>query len=201
MIVVVRHGQDQDNAQGILNGHRDLALTEVGQAQMRLVATQLQQMQIDVIVTSPLRRAITSAQIIADYLNNPQTVINPKLIERDFGCLTGKLIAEIPYYASAILAVDGVNYFLDASGAESFPNLLKRARQVLSDLQVTYPSQNLLLVTHGDMAKMLRSAYYGWDWEEGLRTPYLSNAGLLYLHNAKSATLACQPSKSENSLI
>ena len=29
-IYIVRHGQDQDNANGLLNGHRDTTLTEIG---------------------------------------------------------------------------------------------------------------------------------------------------------------------------
>ncbi|NBP56674.1 histidine phosphatase family protein [bacterium] len=29
-IYIIRHGQDQNNANGLLNGHRDTALTEIG---------------------------------------------------------------------------------------------------------------------------------------------------------------------------
>ena len=181
MMIIMRHGQDQDNAKGILNGHRNFGLTKVGQAQMQIVATQLCKVPVDVILTSPLKRAYMSAKIVSHYLNNLEPIIYPELIERDFGCLTGKSISEISNYANSILTVDGVNYFLDAPGAESFPELLNRSKKVLLDLLTTYNHKNMLLVTHGDMAKMLRTAYYGWDWEKGLRTPYLENAGLLYL--------------------
>ena len=181
MIILMRHGQDRDNARGILNGHRDLDLTELGRSQVQLIAEQLRDVSLDVIVTSPLKRAYASAEIVANHLNCVQLVVNNDLIERDFGCLTGKPIAEIPYYASTILTVDGINYFLDAPGAESFPALLNRVRGVLQSLQATYPDQNLLLVTHGDSIKMLRAAYYGWDWEKGLKTPNPDNAGLVRL--------------------
>ena len=32
-IYIARHGQNQDNAKGVLNGHRDLPLTDLGRAQ------------------------------------------------------------------------------------------------------------------------------------------------------------------------
>jgi broad specificity phosphatase PhoE len=181
MIIVVRHGQDEDNVRGILNGHRDLNLTEYGKAQMRSATTQLLHFQPDLIVTSPLKRAYTSAQIIAEYLGCTNLTVCSELIERDFGCLTGKPITDIPRYATQVLFVDGVHYFLEAEGAESFPALQVRAARVLKRLQVTYPSKKIVVVTHGDLAKMLRAAYYGWSWLRGLKTPHLKNADLIYL--------------------
>ncbi|MEK9201702.1 MAG: phosphoglycerate mutase family protein [Patescibacteria group bacterium] len=40
-IFLVRHGQDLDNATGILNGKRDTELTELGREQVRKVAEKL----------------------------------------------------------------------------------------------------------------------------------------------------------------
>lgn len=34
-IFIARHGQNEDNVNGILNGHRDLPLTELGRQQAR----------------------------------------------------------------------------------------------------------------------------------------------------------------------
>ena len=42
-IYVARHGQDQDNSNGILNGHRDEPLTELGRQQAKDVAIKMQQ--------------------------------------------------------------------------------------------------------------------------------------------------------------
>ena len=198
MIIVVRHGQDEDNVRGILNGHRDLNLTEYGKTQMRSAAAQLLHFQPDKIVTSPLKRAYTSAQIIAEYLGCTNLTVCPELIERDFGCLTGKPIADIPRYATQVLFVDGVHYFLEAEGAESFPALLARAARVLKGLQATYPSKNIVVMTHVDMAKMLRAAYYGWSWLRGLKTPHLKNACLIYLG---ASEIDCPPYYCEDGLV
>ena len=37
-IYLARHGQDKDNENGILNGHRDTALTELGLSQAKEIA-------------------------------------------------------------------------------------------------------------------------------------------------------------------
>ncbi|WP_013335061.1 histidine phosphatase family protein [Gloeothece verrucosa] len=183
MIVIVRHGQDEDNAKGILNGHRDLGLTEAGKAQIKSTATQLLSVHPEVIITSPLKRAYFSAKIISEYLSCKHLKVCPELIERDFGCLTGKKIADIPYYCKQILQFDGVNYFLDAEGSESFPLLLTRAKRVLENLKTTYLSRNIIVVTHGDLAKMICAAHYNWSWKQGLQTHNIRNGGFIYLED------------------
>ena len=40
-IYLARHGQNVDNASGILNGHRDLPLTEIGIAQATELANNI----------------------------------------------------------------------------------------------------------------------------------------------------------------
>lgn len=40
-IYIVRHGQDEDNQNGILNGHRDMPLTELGKTQAQQLAQKI----------------------------------------------------------------------------------------------------------------------------------------------------------------
>ena len=61
-LFIVRHGQDEDNANLTLNGRRDKPLTELGRQQAKTVATKLKNHQIDVIYSSPLKRAFETAQ-------------------------------------------------------------------------------------------------------------------------------------------
>ncbi|HSI21359.1 MAG TPA: histidine phosphatase family protein [Verrucomicrobiae bacterium] len=180
-IYLVRHGQNEDNIEGILNGHRDRPLTELGREQARTVAKKLKDNGIQVIYSSPLKRAHETAQIIGSLLGLPVTVL-PDLIERDFGCMTGRPVAcieDLP--AHAILPTDGVTYFLEAEGSEDFPTLLERGKRVLAWVQAKHPEEHVLLVAHGDIGKMIRAAFHGWEWLDGLKTPYLDNTGVLEL--------------------
>jgi len=91
-IYVARHGQDVDNANGILNGHRDEPLTDLGREQARDVARKMVKAGmtlsssssyantaspstaaatvLNAIYSSPLRRAHETAEIFADILSS-----------------------------------------------------------------------------------------------------------------------------------
>ncbi len=180
-IFIVRHGQDIDNADGILNGHRDEELTDMGRQQAQETALKLKDKNIQVICSSPLKRTRETAQIIAKELNIPDVFIYDDLIERDYGILTGKLLTDIAKYASKTLKTDRSFYFLEGSGVETFPILLVRAKKVLEEIKNAYPDKNILLVTHNDIGKMLEAAYLGWPWEKALEEPTFKNGEFVEL--------------------
>jgi broad specificity phosphatase PhoE len=181
-IIIVRHGQDEDNAAGILNGRRDKPLTLKGERQAIEVAVKLQDHGIKRIFSSPLQRASQTANIIAKRLNLPGFTSLDVLIERDFGILTGKPITDIPIYSAKNLRGDRVLYFLEVEGAETFPVLLERGASALERVQTECPEENSCIVAHGDIGKMIQAAYHGWTWEEALNTSYFENTGVLTLN-------------------
>ena len=86
-IVFLRHGESEGVQQGILQGHLDLPLTQQGKERIQKLAGDWldRQQRFDRILTSPLRRARETAEIIAATLNIPLVDIEPGWIERDFG--------------------------------------------------------------------------------------------------------------------
>ncbi|MDP3974991.1 MAG: histidine phosphatase family protein [Candidatus Jorgensenbacteria bacterium] len=140
-IFLVRHGQDADNAAGILNGRRDTELTELGRTQARQVAEKLKDNGIQIIYTSPLKRAYETARIIATALSIDEVVADGHLVERDFGVLAGKLVTDIARYTDKILPTDGVNYFLEAKGAENFPALYERGKKIIEEIRARHRGQ------------------------------------------------------------
>jgi probable phosphoglycerate mutase len=183
-IYLTRHGQDEDNARGILNGRRDLPLTDMGIAQAEEAARRIRDSEIRFgkIYSSPLRRAYSTAQIIADALEMSLPVVLPDLIERDFGVMTGQPLCNIEARCSPdILKTDTVTYFLKSKGAETYPQLIERAARVLEDLDGRHADDDMLLVTHGDFGKMLYAAYYRLDWVDVLKMFHFGNSELLEL--------------------
>ena len=91
MICIARHGQNEDNANGILNGHRDLPLTDIGRNQAHQIAKKIQEakLQINTVLSSPLIRALDTAKTISNVNNLPDPEVQYELIERDFGVMTG----------------------------------------------------------------------------------------------------------------
>ena len=71
-LFLIRHGQDEDGAQGLINGQRDTNLTAMGYEQAALAAHQLLDKGVTAIYTSPLQRARETAAIISSRLGeNP----------------------------------------------------------------------------------------------------------------------------------
>ena len=182
-LLLIRNGQDEDNAKGVLNGRRDIALTKFGVQQAYAVAQELKKYDIDIIYTSPLMRTYQTAQIIANVIAVDEVIVDQYLIERDFGILTGKPVADISRYTNKIIVAGKIKYFLKVDGAETFPVLYNRAQKILIDIQRRHPGNVILIVTHGDIGKMIRGVFYGLNWKESLQIPYFNNAQIIELSN------------------
>lgn len=188
-IYLARHGQDEDNAHGILNGLRDMSLTEKGIEQAKDVARKIHKAGItfDKIYSSPLQRAYKTACIIAEATGGLLPEKLAVLIERDFGIMTGRAQKTIEAVcAPHILKTDTITYFLQPEGGETFPQLLERAHCVLGNIQKKHHDGNILLVTHGDFGKMIYASYYHLDWMDVLKMFHFGNSELLELSERSS---------------
>jgi broad specificity phosphatase PhoE len=183
-IYIVRHGQDQDNANGLLNGHRDTSLTKIGLEQANQIAQKIKDsnLSFDKVYSSPLERAYKTAEIIADAINSPKPDQLDLLIERDFGIMSGHKVTDIDILCSPhTLKTNTITYFLEAEGAETFPQVQDRARKFLEFIQNNHTDESILLVTHGDLGKMLYAEYYNLDWQEVLKSFHFGNSEMLLL--------------------
>jgi len=183
-IYLSRHGQDRDNEMGILNGHRDMPLTEIGLDQARQVSQKIKDSGIhfDKVYSSPLQRAYHTAKTITDYLQIECPEKIELLIERDFGVMTGKSTKDIKELCSPDILEAGITtYFLSPKGAETFPQLIVRAKKLLELIKIKHTGQNVLMVTHGDIGKMIYAAYYNLDWQQVLTMFNFGNAEILLL--------------------
>lgn len=183
-IYLTRHGQDQDNKKQILNGHRDTYLTETGIKQAKELATKIKNSNIhfNEIYSSPLQRAYHTAFIIRDEIGYHKINIVNKLIERNFGIMTGVHKSKIKQMcASNLLETETVTYFLCPQGSETYPEVKERAKQVLKDIKNHHKSGNILIVSHGCITKMLYAAYYNIHWKKALNMFHVGNGDLILL--------------------
>lgn len=183
-IYLARHGQDEDNANGILNGLRDMPLTLLGINQAQILAERVKELDLhlDRVYSSPLQRAYKTAEAITNVLGIEKPEKLKLLIERDFGIMTGKLIKDIPEFCSPdVIKSDPIVYFLSPKGAETFPDLLDRAQRILNWLSENCFDKNILLVTHGDIGKMLYTKFYELDWKDILTQFHFGNSEVLLL--------------------
>lgn len=85
----LRHGQTEMNANHLVAGSLDTALTELGHKQAAEAALMLAAHPITGVYSSPLRRARDTAVPIAERLKLPVIVI-PQIAERNWGTLEGQ---------------------------------------------------------------------------------------------------------------
>lgn len=181
-LYIARHGQNEDNANGILNGHRDLPLTELGREQARQLGEGIKvaRLQFDYVYSSPLSRAYETAKIAAEIAGLPSPVKYDGIIERDFGVMTGVPASKIEELcAPNIIKTDTITYFLSPEGAETFNDLVERARKVLQDMRIRHVGQKVLMVCHGDIGKMMYAAATGKDWHDVLIDFHFGNGDLI----------------------
>lgn len=179
---IARHGQNEDNAGGILNGHRDLPLTELGRQQARELGEGIKAagLEFDVVYSSPLVRAYETAMIVAGIASLPAPVKYDRLIERNFGVMAGQPAARIEELrAPDIMKTATITYFLSAEGAETFDDLVIRGHEVLADMKARHSSQRVLLVCHGDIGKMIYAAATGKAWRDVLTDFHFGNGDLI----------------------
>lgn len=135
----MRHGQTDWNARQILMGQKDIPLNNLGKEQAKKAIQQVQDLQIKTIYTSPLIRALETAEIIATALNI-ELIILENLKEVDFGIYEGKKI-EASFIDSWI---DGN---IDNISCESFQDVHKRIKPIVDTMQKN-PHSNLV-IAHG----------------------------------------------------
>lgn len=131
------------NQLGIFSGRTDSPLTDEGRQDVRDIAEKVKDLEIDVIVSSPLSRAIESAQIIADVIKYPTSkiLVNDLFSERDFGALENTTYQPI--------AVRD-----DVKDIESVEDLIHRAESGYRWLN-SLDANKILLVSHGSLGRAL----------------------------------------------
>ncbi len=190
-IYLARHGQNQDNVNGILNGHRDEPLTPLGEQQAHITATYIKEagLTFDAVYSSPLKRAFRTAEIITSDLGLNLPTVEEDLVERNFGVMTGYPVSKIEEMcAPEIIKTGTITYFLCPKGAETFPELIERGKKVINYIQTNHSDGSILLVTHGDIGKMIYAAYYHLDWKEVLTSFHFGNCEVLLLSEGSPAS-------------
>ncbi|MEZ8341895.1 histidine phosphatase family protein [Vibrio cyclitrophicus] len=159
-IYLLRHGKVEGKA--ALNGFSDvLVQTEI---QQRICESLIEQnLFLDCVVTSPLRRCSDIANLYAKRMALPLS-IEPEFQEMNFGEVDGVAFDELDDKWAKLETFwqDPANHQL--SGAESLQNFHDRVTQGWSQL-LTNESDNLLLVTHGGVIRMILAHCLDIDWK------------------------------------
>ena len=170
-VIIVRHGRTEWNRVERFRGRADIELDDVGMKQAEVTAERITEWPVAAIYSSPLRRALTTAEILArrfDFGVEPLSGI----IDIDYGKWQGISPEEAAmndnFLYTKWLEDPGVVKF---PGGESLAEVRQRATSAVDALVMQYPDAAIVLVTHKVVCQILILNFLGLDnshfWQIG----------------------------------
>lgn len=160
-IYSTRHGQTDYNKKDWILGVTDLELNETGTEQAKELAETVAEMgNVDIIIASPMKRALKTAQIVAE-ASGIEVVIDERLREWDYGSYEGM-------HRSAEGFAQNKRDFgvkMGESG-ESLLQLAHRVYSALDNIIETYKEKTVLIVSHGGICRVIETYFNNMTTEQ-----------------------------------
>ena len=148
-LYVIRHGNTDSNRLDIYNGKLlNEDINNIGIKQAQEASKKIKNLNLDLIICSPLLRTRHTCDIINS--NKIKVIYDDRIEERNCGVLTNTKIDNL----------------------ETVPELFKRVNLFLDEIKKKYRGQNILLVTHGGVARAIHF-YFNELPEDGQVEKYL----------------------------
>ena len=161
-IILARHGETKWNVEEIFRGRTDIEINETGIKQADLLAEYLSRVKIDAVYSSPLKRALKTAKMIASY-HKSDIEIAPGLIDFNYGKWQGLAHQEVKdkhkeLYAEWLNNPERVKM----PAGESLNDVRERAVAVVASILAKHKG-TVVLVSHRVVNKVLICALLGLD--------------------------------------
>lgn len=144
-VFLVRHGRTALNAAGVLRGRLDPPLDDVGRREARRLAEVFRDGELNRIVSSPLVRAVETAQLIGSACGLAAT-LDDALIDRDYGPVAGRDRGEVEKTIGPLASIAGV---------EEQQKLTDRVVAAFERLTATAANERVLAVAHDAVNRAL----------------------------------------------
>jgi broad specificity phosphatase PhoE len=179
-ILLARHGETDWNRDSRFQGQADPPLNDAGRDQARALAERLAGESLEAVYSSPLHRALETAEIVAARLRLPVTILEP-LREIDVGSWSGLTRAEVEArfpeaYARWLAFEHGWD------GGETYDELGARVVPALAELAALHPGGRVLAVTHGGPIRAVAAHAEGISYADARRAAaVIGNCDVMYI--------------------
>lgn len=167
-IFLIRHAECIGNVEMKLAGRTDFELTDKGVIQAEKIANCMKEKDLDIIYSSPLKRAKVTAEYIANYSNIKNINISSNLIEIDYGVCDGVSWQEIdekyPYIRKNWKEI--YNYPIGIPNQESFEELQSRMAKEIKHIIEMHKGKTICIVSHGIAISSFLSYLYNMKFTE-----------------------------------
>ncbi len=163
-LILVRHGVTLENATNIAQGQTDGTLSAEGKAANEELGRELQQHFFKTIYSSPLGRALQTAEAIQRYNPHTHLMVDHRLMERHLGILQEKPYP-VPYAEADVY-----------EGMETADSMKARLNEFLAEIIQQHKEETIVLVSHGYLIKVLLSILHGWPVEDFHQVKLMGNS-------------------------
>lgn len=162
-LYIIRHGETEWNKVKRLQGQTDIPLAEEGIRLARETGRGMKNLPIDLVISSPLKRAVQTAQLLTEGRDVP-LLTDERIIEISFGDWEGECI-----FDSEVLPTEFRRLFYEdplhcicPPGGETFDEVRARTGLFFRSLieNPEYAHKNILISTHGAASRCLLTQFY-----------------------------------------
>lgn len=169
-LYMIRHGQTESNVAGLLHGSTDVPLNSFGLRQAERVALRIQEMaDLNVMYSSPLQRALQTAQAISRLIDLPLH-LHPGLAEINFGLVEGSTFDQLaethPELHQKMLDHDEMD--VRWPEGESRSEFGQRIEAALDHIINAHRGERVIVVAHGGVIARATTMFLGerpGDWQ------------------------------------
>lgn len=175
VLSTVRHGLTELNRDRRIGGRYDAPLIEEGRKQAQEARAAFDGTPFDVVISSPLSRALETAEIITG-VRRENIVIEEACTERSFGEMEGLTPAQVRERLPQVryVRIGNVDYSLNPPGGETFEQLRERARYCLERILNSHGGKSILLFAHENFLQQLHGVIWNLGPMEALEYPILN---------------------------
>ncbi len=188
-LIVARHGETASNAEGRLQGQKDVPLNSRGCSQAMAAARLLRSVPLVQIHSSTLRRCQETAGLFAETnIGRPNILSSVLLRETALGVLEGELkdrlsTAELTRHYQNF-CTDEIHYRVP--GGENLHDVAARVQRFFVDQDELLKGPGIhLIVGHRNVNKMILKHLLGLSFEEGFRVEQEHQRLYLYFDGSK----------------
>jgi len=161
-VMLIRHGDTDWNVEEIFRGRADVELNEIGIKQAELLAKYFADERIVAIYSSPLKRALRTAEIIA-VSHHIDVITAPELIDFEYGEWQGLSHDTVKEKYKALYDEWLTNpHLVKVPKGESLDDVRKRATSLVDRIIIKHEG-TVALVSHRVVGKVLICALLGLD--------------------------------------
>ncbi|MGY1594211.1 bifunctional RNase H/acid phosphatase [Geodermatophilus sp. SYSU D00708] len=154
---LLRHGRTEHTPERRYSGRNDLPLSATGRAEAQAAAKRAEELGIEVVVSSPLRRARETAEVVAGVLGL-DVQYDDDLVELDFGRLEGLTADEARRAHPLATRRFAEDVTVAAPGGESVADVAQRVGRARARILREHAGRTVLVVSHVTPIKLMLAA-------------------------------------------